>query len=71
MADTLAQALATMRFRVRPERYALVGLPRGRAAAALDAMRGTAHGEVTQVTLEPDVVTVVAPERITRRAPCQ
>lgn len=62
MADTLAQALATMRFRVRPGPYALVGLPRGRAAAALEAMRAAGAGEVVQVTLEPDVVTVIASE---------
>jgi len=58
----LAQALATMRFRVRPETFTVVGLPRSGVAAARAAVAGAGPDDVAQLTVEPDVITVVARE---------
>lgn len=61
-ADSLEQALATMRFRVRGERYLLVGAPRARADAVLRAAASMAGASaVGSIVLEPESVTWFAP----------
>lgn len=61
-ADSLEQALATMRFRVRGERYLLVGAPRAQADAVLRAAASMAGANaIGSIVLEPDGMTWFAP----------
>lgn len=65
-ADSLARALATMRFRVRDERYALAGLPDSNAPEIVQFIQSRAdvtNPGVVNVVLEAGVLTVVAPEQ--------
>lgn len=64
-AADLAQALASMRFRVLPGRFALVGVPRAGARPLLDAAGPVLlRTPFAQVIVEDETVTVLAPEEL-------
>lgn len=67
-AKTLEEALASTRFTVRAGRFVLAGFPSARAAEVFSSLQiggglGSAPGvEIINIVVEPDVVTVVAPQ---------